>query len=117
MRSNVRYLPAGLQRQQLTTSRPPLIADAERLTDRIPNRARAAPRRAAQRSESRHHDRMHAGHAGLMEGAGHLAGALRFQGEIDGLRAPTEFRLAPDSSLRPQLREILADRERPYYEH
>ncbi|RQY49167.1 hypothetical protein DF112_24270 [Burkholderia stagnalis] len=50
-------------------------------------------------------------------GAGHLAGALRFQGEIDGLRAPTEFRLAPGSSLRPQLREILADRERPYYEH
>lgn len=95
-----------------------MIADADRLTELGPvSRTEHEQHRAEQRSESRHHDRMHAGHAALMEGAGRFAGALRFQGEIYGLRAATEIRLAPDPSQRPQLREILADRERQYYAH
>lgn len=69
-----------------------MIADAERPTELRPvSRTEHEQHRAEQRSESRHHDRMHAGQAGLIEGAGRVAGALPFEGEIDGLRAATEF--------------------------
>lgn len=88
-------LPAGyaastIDDQQATDDRG--CRAAKRPTELRPvSRTEHEQHRAEQRSESRHHDRMHAGQAGLMEGAGRVAGALPFEGEIDGLRAATEF--------------------------